>query len=50
MELPPPGPNGLRVTINSDLDRDATLWHFRSAWNVAALNCQGAEREAITEA
>jgi hypothetical protein len=50
MDLPPLGPNGLRVTINSDLDRDATLWHFRSAWNVAALNCQGAERDAITEA
>jgi len=50
MELPPLGPNGLRVTVNSDLDRDATLWHFRSAWNVAALNCQDAQQETITEA
>ena len=50
MELPPLGPNGLRVTVNSDLDRDATLWHFRSAWNVAALNCQGGDRDTIVEA
>ena len=50
MDMPPLGPNGLRVTVNSDLDRDGTLWHFRSAWNVAALNCQGAQREVILEA
>ena len=50
LELPPKGANGLRVTVNSGLDRDATLWHFRSAWNVAALNCQGAQREAVLEA
>lgn len=50
MDLPPLGPNGLRVTINSDLDRDSTLWHFRSAWNVAALNCRDAERDTIVEA
>jgi hypothetical protein len=50
MEMPRLGPDGLRVTVNSGLDRDATLWHFRSAWNVAALNCRGEQRQAITDA
>ena len=39
MVLPPLGPDGQWITANSGLDTDSTLWHFRSAWNVAALNC-----------
>jgi len=46
MLLPPLGPDGLRVTVNSNLDEDSTLWHFRSAWNVAALNCLDPANEA----
>src|SRR5690606_11632490 len=40
---------GQRITVNSNLDEDSTLWHFRSAWNVAALNCVDAEKGAILE-
>jgi hypothetical protein len=41
MRLPPIGIDGVRVTPNRGLSRDETIWHFRSALNVAALNCQG---------
>lgn len=30
---------GERKTPNSDIDPDDTVWNFRSAFNVAALNC-----------
>lgn len=49
MVLPPLGPDGQRITINSGLDEDSTLWHFRSGWNVAALNCLDAGEEPILE-
>jgi hypothetical protein len=39
MVLPPKGADGQRLTINSNLDENATLWQLRSGWNVAALNC-----------
>lgn len=39
MALPPKGPDGRRITINTNLDEHGTLWQLRSAWNVAALNC-----------
>ena len=41
MTLPPIGVDGIRVTPNRGLSRDEQIWHFRSALNVAALNCQG---------
>jgi hypothetical protein len=49
LEMPPLGPDGLRVTVNSNLDGDSTLWHFRSAWNVAALNCQNEAHQPVFE-
>jgi hypothetical protein len=49
MELPPLGPDGQRITINNNLDEDGMLWHFRSAWNVAALNCLDAEHQPILD-
>jgi hypothetical protein len=50
MVLPPLGPDGQRITINSGLDEDSMLWHFRAAWNVAALNClDAAEADPILE-
>jgi len=49
MELPPLQADGLRTTLNSNLDDNATLWHFRSAWNVAALNCLSADQAAILQ-
>lgn len=41
MSIPPLGVDGVRVTPNRGLSRDEQIWHFRSALNVAALNCQG---------
>ena len=41
MTIPPLGLDGVRVTPNRGLSRDEQIWHFRSALNVAALNCQG---------
>ncbi|MGB3710624.1 MAG: hypothetical protein WA985_02930, partial [Erythrobacter sp.] len=41
---------GQRQTINRGISRDEELWHFRSAWNVAALNCTDPIYEPITEA
>lgn len=40
-KLPAYGPDGLRITPNRGLSRDEAIWNFRSAINVAALNCQG---------
>jgi hypothetical protein len=40
-KLPSYGADGVRVTPNRGLSRDESIWHFRAAINVAALNCQG---------
>ena len=50
MPTPPLGLGGSHVTVNSNLDEDATLWHFRSAWNVAALNCLDPSQAPILDA
>ena len=39
--VPPLRADGLRETINRDLDPQETLWHVRAALNVAALSCTG---------
>jgi hypothetical protein len=49
MDIPPIGPDGQRMTINKGLDENETLWHFRSSWNVAALNCLDPEHQPILE-
>lgn len=49
MYIPPVGASGARTTIDSGLDADETVWHLRSAWNVAALNCLGEAYEPILE-
>jgi hypothetical protein len=49
MLLPPLQADGVRTTLNSNLDANSTLWHFRSAWNVAALNCIQADQTAILQ-
>jgi hypothetical protein len=49
MAIPLAGPDGQRQTVNSNLGEDATLWHFRSAWNVAALNCQEPQHQPILD-
>ncbi|WP_379922244.1 hypothetical protein [Erythrobacter sp. R86502] len=49
MDLPPRGPDGRRVTVNSNLSDDQLVWNLRSAWNVAALNCLSSEYEPILD-
>lgn len=39
MYIPPPDAAGERNTPNKGLGEDEAIWHFRSAFNVAALNC-----------
>jgi len=39
MNIPPRGADGRRMTVNRELTEDELVWHFRSGWNVAALNC-----------
>ncbi len=57
--LPPSGaPEGLRLpesdgrggyrTVNSDISVTETLWHLRSALNVAALSCDRSGKTGIT--
>lgn len=49
MEIPTRGPDGRRVTVNSNLSEDQLVWNFRSAWNVAALNCLAPEYQPILD-
>jgi hypothetical protein len=49
MDIPSVGPDGVRQTVNAGLTEDETLWHLRSGWNVAALNCLDAEHQPILD-
>ena len=40
-KLPAYAADGMRATPNRGLSREETIWNFRAAINVAALNCQG---------
>lgn len=45
--IPPLGPDGIRQTINLGITPNQTVWNLRSAYNVAALNCQKSEHGEI---
>jgi hypothetical protein len=47
--LPGYGADGVRITPNRNLSREEAIWNFRSAINVAALNCQGPVWGAIAQ-
>lgn len=47
--VPPLRADGLRQTINRDIGPLQTLWHVRSALNVAALSCTGPLYDRITD-
>lgn len=47
MEIPQRDQLGQRQTVNRDLTNDEIVWHFRSAWNVAALNCTSSQYDPI---
>ena len=49
MEIPRKDSLGIRQTINTGISSDEKLWYFRSAWNVAALNCLGAEAQTVLD-
>jgi hypothetical protein len=49
MKIPPVGADGKRLTVNRNLSDDRLVWHLRSAWNVAALNCLAPGYEPILE-
>ena len=49
MIMPPLGPDGRHLTVLRGLNDDQRLWYFRSAWNVAALNCIGPEFQPILD-
>ena len=46
-QVPPLGPDGLRQTINRNISPVQSVWNFRSAFNVAALNCLRPEHADI---
>ncbi|WP_299191548.1 hypothetical protein [uncultured Erythrobacter sp.] len=50
MEIPGKNLFGKRQTVNRGLSADERVWHFRSAWNVAALNCVTAQYEPVLTA
>ncbi len=47
MQVPARNGAGERLTVNHGIDDHEAVWHFRSGWNVAALNCLGANNEII---
>lgn len=50
MEIPRVGPDGVRRTIHTGISDDELVWHFRSGWNVAALNCSRDRHQAVVDA
>lgn len=49
MDVPQLGPDGRRITVLSNPSPDERTWYFRSAWNVAALNCTGPAYQPILD-
>lgn len=50
MAIPDEDANGFRKTAMRGVSGDENVWHFRSAWNVAALNCTAAQYQPILTA
>lgn len=50
LTIPPLGPDGTRLTVNSNLSTAQATWNLRSALNVAALNCLAPEHAPILTA
>ncbi|MDD3799448.1 MAG: hypothetical protein PHE36_09765 [Novosphingobium sp.] len=49
MAIPPVGPDGMRQTVNAHISEAQRVWNFRSAYNVAALNCLQPKHAGILE-
>lgn len=48
LPVPPLGSDGLYQSVNRGISPAQITWNLRSAYNVAALSCQGAQRDEIT--
>lgn len=48
-QTPPKGADGLYRSVNRGISPVQTLWNFRSAYNVAALNCSKTEFPAMID-
>ena len=46
-KVPLVGTDGKRLSVNSNIGPLQTVWNFRSAYNVAALDCQSAEHNEV---
>ena len=46
-KVPAVAPGGVHQSINTGIGPMQTVWNFRSAYNVAALNCQNAEHNDV---
>ncbi len=49
MNIPRKDAFGVRQTVNANLTSDETIWHVRSGWNVAALNCTAPQYQPILD-
>jgi hypothetical protein len=49
MHVPPINAAGMRQTVNAGVGPDQLVWNFRSAFNVAALDCMSGQHTAILE-
>jgi len=47
LQVPAMGLNRVRQTVNASISPTQATWNLRSAYNVAALNCQSAKHAAI---
>jgi len=45
--IPQADASGLRLSVNRDITPAQTVWNLRSAYNVAALNCQSPQHAEI---
>jgi len=50
MTIPRVNSLGQRETVHLGISDDEKVWHFRSAWNVAALNCLDPQYQPILDA
>ncbi len=46
-KVPLQGTDGKRLSVNSNIGPLQTVWNFRSAYNVAALDCQSSEHNEV---
>ena len=49
MIIPMRGVDGIRLTVNAHITPAQTAWNLRSAYNVAALNCDEPEHASIVQ-